>query len=47
MADEPGGRKVAILLAPVGSEQVGFTEPKKKAVEEAVSFTSSRPSLWA
>lgn len=42
MADEPGGRKVAILLAPVGSEQVGFTEPK-----EAVSFTSSRPSLWA
>lgn len=46
MADEPGGRKVAILLAPVGSEQVGFTEPKK-AVEEAVSFTSSGPSLWA
>jgi hypothetical protein len=46
MADEPGGRKVAILLAPVGSEQVGFTEPEK-AVEEAASFTSSRPSLWA
>jgi protease I len=34
MADELGGRKVAILLAPVGSEQVEFTEPKK-AVEEA------------
>ena len=28
------GRKVAILLAPAGSEQVEFTEPKK-AVEEA------------
>jgi protease I len=34
MADELQGRKVAILLAPVGTEQVGFTEPKK-AVEEA------------
>ena len=34
MADELGGRKIAILLAPVGSEQVEFTEPKK-AVEEA------------
>jgi protease I len=34
MAYELGGRKVAILLAPVGSEQVEFTEPKK-AVEEA------------
>jgi protease I len=28
------GRKVAILLAPVGTEQVEFTEPKK-AVEDA------------
>ena len=28
------GRKVAILLAPAGSEQVEFTEPKK-AVEQA------------
>jgi protease I len=28
------GRKVAILLAPAGSEQVEFTEPKK-AVEDA------------
>src|SRR5918912_267404 len=43
MANELQGRKVAILLAPVGSEQVEFTEPKK-AVEdagasvEAVSF---------
>jgi deglycase len=34
VADELQGRKVAILLAPVGSEQVEFTEPKK-AVEEA------------
>src|SRR5215210_7025470 len=34
MASELQGRKVAILLAPVGSEQVEFTEPKK-AVEEA------------
>jgi protease I len=34
MAYELGGRKVAILLAPVGSEQVEFTE-SKKAVEEA------------
>ena len=34
MADELQGRKVAILIAPVGTEQVEFTEPKK-AVEEA------------
>jgi deglycase len=34
VANELQGRKVAILLAPVGSEQVEFTEPKK-AVEEA------------
>ena len=34
MADELQGRRVAILLAPVGTEQVEFTEPKK-AVEEA------------
>jgi protease I len=34
VADELQGRKVAILLAPVGTEQVEFTEPKK-AVEEA------------
>jgi protease I len=34
MADELQGKKVAILIAPVGSEQVEFTEPKK-AVEEA------------
>ena len=27
------GRKVAILLAPAGSEQVEFTEPKKAAEE--------------
>src|ERR687896_2214707 len=33
MANELQGRKVAILLAPVGSEQVECTEPKK-AVEE-------------
>ena len=34
MANELQGRKVAILLAPIGSEQVEFTEPKK-AVEDA------------
>jgi protease I len=34
MANELQGRKVAILLAPVGSEQIEFTEPKK-AVEDA------------
>jgi protease I len=34
MAGELQGRRVAILLAPVGTEQVEFTEPKK-AVEEA------------
>ncbi len=34
MANDLQGRKVAILIAPVGTEQVEFTEPKK-AVEEA------------
>lgn len=34
MAGELQGRKVAILIAPVGTEQVEFTEPRK-AVEEA------------
>ena len=35
MARQPlSGRKVAILLAPEGSEQVEFTEPKK-AVQDA------------
>src|SRR5215210_980821 len=34
MANELQGRKVAILLAPAGTEQVEFTEPKK-AVEDA------------
>jgi protease I len=34
MANELQGRKVAILIAPVGTEQVEFTEPKK-AVEDA------------
>ena len=34
MAKELRGSKVAILIAPVGTEQVEFTEPKK-AVEEA------------
>jgi protease I len=31
MANELQGRRVAILLAPVGTEQVEFTEPKKAA----------------
>ncbi len=34
MADELQGRKVALLIAPVGTEQVEFTEARK-AVEEA------------
>ncbi len=34
MANELQGRRVAILLAPVGTEQVEFTDPKK-AVEDA------------
>ena len=35
MASQPlNGRKVAVLLAPAGSEQVEFTEPKK-AVQAA------------
>lgn len=34
MAKELEGRKVALLLAPAGTEQVEFTEPKK-AVEDA------------
>lgn len=34
MSNELQGSKIAILLAPVGSEQVEFTEPKK-AVEDA------------
>jgi protease I len=34
MSHELQGKKIAILLAPVGSEQVEFTEPKK-AVENA------------
>jgi protease I len=34
MANELQGRKVAILLAPKGTEQVEFTDPKK-AVEDA------------
>ena len=34
MAGELQGRRVAILIAPVGTEQVEFTEPKE-AVEEA------------
>ena len=34
MANELQGKKVAILLAPIGTEQVEFTDPKK-AVEDA------------
>ncbi len=34
MANELQGKKVAILISPVGTEQVEFTEPKK-AVENA------------
>jgi protease I len=34
MANELEGRRVAILIAPVGTEQVAFAEPEK-AVEDA------------
>ncbi len=34
MANELQGRKVAILIAPVGTEQVEFTEPKKAVEDE-------------
>ena len=34
MASELQGRKVAILIAPVGTEQVEFTEPKKAVEDE-------------
>jgi protease I len=34
MANELEGRKVAILIAPVGTEQVAFAKPEK-AVEDA------------
>ena len=34
MADQPlGGRKVAILLAPAGTEQAEFTEPRKAVTD--------------
>jgi protease I len=39
MASQPlRGRKVAILLAPAGSEQVEFTEPQKAVQNAAVRF---------
>jgi protease I len=34
MANELQGKKIAILLAPVGSEQAEFTEPKKAVEDE-------------
>ena len=34
MADELQGRKVAILIAPVGTEQVEFVQPRQ-AVQDA------------
>jgi protease I len=37
MANELQGKKVAILLAPVGTEQVEFTEPKKAIEDEGAS----------
>jgi hypothetical protein len=44
MADQPlRGRKVAILLAPAGTEQAECTEPRK-AVTEADLVTSRNPS---
>ncbi len=37
MANELQGKKVAILLAPVGTEQVEFTDPKKAIEDEGAS----------
>jgi len=37
MANELQGKRVAILLAPVGTEQVEFTEPKKAIEDEGAS----------
>jgi protease I len=37
MANELQGKKVAILLAPVGTEQVEFTEPKKAVEAEGAT----------
>ena len=37
MANELQGKKIAILLAPVGSEQVEFTEPKKAVEAEGAT----------
>ena len=37
MANELQGKKIAILLAPVGSEQVEFTEPKQAVEDEGAS----------
>jgi protease I len=37
MANELQGKKIAILLAPVGSEQVEFTEPKKAVEDEGAT----------
>ena len=47
MANELQGSKVAILVAPVGTEQVEFTEPKK-AVEDAgatVEVVGLKPAM--
>ena len=37
MANELQGKKIAILLAPVGSEQAEFTEPKKAVEAEGAT----------
>ena len=37
MANELQGKKIAILLAPVGTEQVEFTEPKKAVEDEGAT----------
>ena len=37
MANELQGKKIAILLAPVGSEEAGFTEPKKAVEAEGAT----------
>src|SRR5919206_1531172 len=37
MANELQGKKIAILLAPVGTEQAEFTEPKKAVEDEGAT----------
>lgn len=37
MANELQGRRIAVLIAPAGTEQVEFTEPKKAVLIEELA----------